>query len=442
MVLLVNSTHDCIMVRHHKYRKNCSSNNSKLIRKRTNTKIAPLLLQLVLAGTLLLPCNTGSVLRVYAYVQQQQNLVYRSHTVGSTNRLRQDSCIRSSRTRWTRTDVTTHPGTHCYMNLSPVNNDDGDPKTNGNDQNTIESSLLSSTSSLVSNRKNVPSKANKKSTAGIYIRPSAAIERGSGFFIPGLEGYKVRILVGCIVMFCTLLNHLYDQWIVIQDVDPTAIAATATSISTTMSGNTFAEALAIFYGALVFLQGSIEARKENLPLNNPWENSDRAATTTGRNVQLLQQQWSIENSEDSPPGSVWRQRIEWVASSYISLTPATNMMLIGPGKIIFSLGTTPRRIIESDNEVLGCSAALATLAQSTSGRVALPINHICVQKLVLSSFPNDNSTNIPSPRCAVLQRIDDQLCWMMTSDQLLVGFTAYDLQWLGQLAVYVNPEQQ
>jgi hypothetical protein len=269
MVLLVNSTHDCIMVRPHKYRKNCSRNNSKVIRKRTNTQIAPLLLQLVLAG-----CSTGSALRVYAYVQQQQNLVYRSHAMGSTNRLRQDSCIGSSRARWTRTDVIIHPGTRCYMNMPPVNNDDDDLKMNDNDQNTIESSLLSSTSSLVNNRKNVPSKASKK---GIYIRPSAAIERGSGFFIPGLEGYKVRILVGSIVMLCTLLNHLYDQWIVIQDVNPTAIAAT-TTISTTMSGNTFAEALAIFYGALVFLQGSIEARKENLPLNNPGENSDRAAT--------------------------------------------------------------------------------------------------------------------------------------------------------------------
>ena len=28
----------------------------------------------------------------------------------------------------------------------------------------------------------------KDATKGVYVRPSAAIERGSGFFIPGLEG--------------------------------------------------------------------------------------------------------------------------------------------------------------------------------------------------------------------------------------------------------------
>ena len=28
---------------------------------------------------------------------------------------------------------------------------------------------------------------------GVYSRPSAAIERGSGFFIPGLEGGRVRV---------------------------------------------------------------------------------------------------------------------------------------------------------------------------------------------------------------------------------------------------------
>ncbi|KAK7235243.1 hypothetical protein SO694_00144064 [Aureococcus anophagefferens] len=35
-----------------------------------------------------------------------------------------------------------------------------------------------------------------KQAKGFYIRPSAAIERGGGFFVPGLEGTKLRVALG------------------------------------------------------------------------------------------------------------------------------------------------------------------------------------------------------------------------------------------------------
>ena len=34
---------------------------------------------------------------------------------------------------------------------------------------------------------------------GFYVRPSAAVERGGGFFIPGLEGYKLRLAVALLL---------------------------------------------------------------------------------------------------------------------------------------------------------------------------------------------------------------------------------------------------
>jgi Cofactor assembly of complex C subunit B, CCB2/CCB4 len=257
----------------------------------------------------------------------------------------------------------------------------------------------------------------RRRRSGVYVRPSAAIERGSGFFVPGLEGFKVRILVGCVVILLTIFNHWYDQRYIVAESGP----------STSMSGNTFSECLAITYGMLVLLQGIIEARKESLS-SSISPNDD----TLPENVKLLQLQWSMENNDQY---SEWRRHVEWAASTFLSLTPATSMLLIGPGKVIFSLGMLPRRAVSDEEEALGCSAALATVAQSTSGRVSLPMNHRSVQNLVASSV--DNVTDIP--RCAVLQRVDDQLCWLVTSDRLLVSFTAYDLHWLGQLAKYVNP---
>ena len=50
--------------------------------------------------------------------------------------------------------------------------------------------------------------SNKKTTQGVYVRPSGAIERGSGFFFPGLEGPKVRVLFGVVLLSLTAVNHL------------------------------------------------------------------------------------------------------------------------------------------------------------------------------------------------------------------------------------------
>ena len=129
------------------------------------------------------------------------------------------------------------------------------------------------------------------------------------------------------------------------------------------------------------------------------------------------------------------------------------MILIGPGKIIFSLGSNarPSSADNGSDESEGCNASLATLAQSKSGRISLPMNHVSVRTLLRSSISSSLSSSLESDsiddstvavvnKSVVLQRINDQLCWMMISNQLLASFTTNDLQWLGQLAQYTNPE--
>jgi len=243
---------------------------------------------------------------------------------------------------------------------------------------------------------------------GVYSRPSAAIERGSGFFFPGLEGPKVRLVFGTVLMALTVYNHV------------------ASSFAGSGRGDTFSEGLAVVYSLLVLLQGAVELRKEGLKQGvaiGGEKGREGSATATGK-VKSYQQVWSIPVDDDE-----WRQRVEWAASSYLSLTPsARNMMLIGPGKIVYSLGMSEQR--ESNAEA--CQAALDTLAKSTSGRVALPATHPAVKQLVDAKYK----------RCVVLQRVDDNLCWLMSSDQLLAGFSQQDLQWLGQLGKYVDPRRK
>ncbi len=229
---------------------------------------------------------------------------------------------------------------------------------------------------------------------GVYVRPSAAIERGSGFFIPGLEGPKVRLASG-IVLICSLVFIV-------------------TNSPASNAGNTFANGLTAVFATIVLLQAAIEYQKE----------SGSQIVTLGSSVPSTvtwKKQWLIPSTD-----TIWRERVEWAASSFLSLTAATNIVLVGPGNIVFSLGIDNVDAIDPNS----CLAALDTLAESKSGRVAVPLSHPSV-----ALFAGD-------VRCIILQRISEQnqLCWIVSSNQLLASFTKQDLTWLGRMAEYVDAE--
>jgi hypothetical protein len=267
-------------------------------------------------------------------------------------------------------------------------------------------------SSKMNGRSSSTSTRSSKSR-GVYSRPSGAIERGSGFFVPGLEGPKVRLAVGLVLMVATVVNH--------------SLAAAATAAADVNPANTFAESLAGVYSILVLLQAAIEYTKEmrgQIMIPDKDEIST-LRTKTKTKTASLSQQWSMQVDDQE-----WRKRVEWMASLYLSLTPATHVMLVGPGKILYWLGSTSQPSFSEAQEE-GSMAALKTVSKSKGGRVSLPDTHPAVTSLA----PEQHS------RCVVLQRIDDssQLALMITSDQLLPSFTKQDLQWLGQLALYVRP---
>lgn len=49
---------------------------------------------------------------------------------------------------------------------------------------------------------------NKAGYKGYYRRPSKAIESGGGFFIPGLEGNRIRIISSTIFLLSIFINHI------------------------------------------------------------------------------------------------------------------------------------------------------------------------------------------------------------------------------------------
>ena len=196
---------------------------------------------------------------------------------------------------------------------------------------------------------------------------------------------------------------------------------------TSSPGNALAIGLAVGFAILVLAQAAIEFVKEQRDdLILLGGDRKQRAGSVNKKMTTLQQIWKIPATDEE-----FKSRVEWASSSYLSLTPATDMLLLGPGKVVFSLGENTA-LLRPNEEAEACHAALETLSKSSSGRVSLPLTHPTAQAI---------STDNTSPRCIVLQRIgstDSQLCWMLVSDQLLASFTKTDLRWLGRLAVFVE----
>lgn len=51
-----------------------------------------------------------------------------------------------------------------------------------------------------------PDLASPKGMKGYYVRPSRAIEKGGGFYVPGLEGERIRIISGITFLFLIAIN--------------------------------------------------------------------------------------------------------------------------------------------------------------------------------------------------------------------------------------------
>ena len=227
---------------------------------------------------------------------------------------------------------------------------------------------------------------------GVYSRPSAAIERGSGFFFPGLEGPKIRLASGAAILVAVGVNHI--------------ISADHT---------TPLEGLAVVYSLLVLLQGVVQFQRENRLLGNV---SDSLESSPERAI-AYQLVWSVPVQD-----TAWREKVEWAAQTLTSLTVCSHLILLSPEAVIFSWGRTP---IEKNDQLR--SAAMSTLATSTSGRVSLPADHPVVSYL----DPNFRTT-------VILQRCGPGMCWILASDWDLASYSPSDLKWMGRMGEYTSLE--
>ena len=315
----------------------------------------------------------------------------------------------------------------------------------------------------------------KKTTQGVYVRPSGAIERGSGFFVPGLEGPRVRFVVGTVLLLLTAINHF-----LLPSATTVEGGATETSLPV-MTPSSLEEGLAVTYSLLILFQAAIEYFKEvrSFEQQQQQQQQDSSVSVSASSSQVVQlpQKWSTvtpslddDSSENQDSLLSYQEKIQWSAASFLAMTPANTVLLLtnrntdakkstgtvpSPQsyQILYQLGGT---IIDNDDDngnnsneqtQSGIRAALDQVNQSKGGRISLPLTHPSVEVLMpyLSvsysqgqQQQGEKQQSQKSPRTIILQRITDHSCLMISSDQLLASFTPNDLQWLGQLAEYVR----
>ena len=226
---------------------------------------------------------------------------------------------------------------------------------------------------------------------GIYARPSAAIERGSGFFIPGLEGPRIRILFGITVLIADWANHTFAE----SQVGD--------------YGQIIAEVLAALYGALLLLQGLIESgvgevgsrgnNSNNLVIegngdgvdNNDVDNTMMKGTISSSGVSPI-----IQGNEST------LKSMQRLARTIVNLTPATHFSLANEEDgNLYRYGiwadddnkSGDNNTDDEDRSII--KLALDAAGSSRAGRVALPSDHPASKLLPTSAT-----------RCILVQNID------------------------------------
>jgi hypothetical protein len=211
--------------------------------------------------------------------------------------------------------------------------------------------------------------------------------------------------------------------------------------STSSPGNTLAEGLAVVYSGLALVQAGVEGVQEmqgriqigitQQKKTNSSSSKTQALPTAKPPATSVEQAWTDAASAGDES---WRERVAWSAQSILALTGATHVLLFGPRGVVYRVGASDDNALsvrtDSDNDDVAQAvvALQETMQASSSGRVALPRSHPTVQILVS-----------PQQECVVVQRIDPQWSWVVTSPESLAStLTQRDLQWMGPLADYVQ----
>lgn len=157
-----------------------------------------------------------------------------------------------------------------------------------------------------------------KVKSSYYKRPSAALERGGGFYVPGLEGVRLRVAVASVLTIGLVLNRI---------LSPTGDGAPATS-------QTISEALGAVGIAFVFAQSAVQSK-----LEADIERDELRAAFVSRLSEVQEVGGALADGQ-WPTSAAARAR--WAASALLKLTPARAAVWVDAnGGIMLRFGRFP-----------------------------------------------------------------------------------------------------
>ena len=159
-----------------------------------------------------------------------------------------------------------------------------------------------------------PNKKSPKSSA-YYRRPSAALERGGGFYVPGLEGSRLRVAVASILSVGLVLNRILSP-------------------GTPTSSQVASEVLGAVGIAFVFAQSVVQSR-----LEAEIEADELRSALVSRLSEVQETGPSLADGSRPPLAAA---RAKWAAAALLRLTPARAAVWVASdGEVLLRFGRFP-----------------------------------------------------------------------------------------------------
>ena len=220
---------------------------------------------------------------------------------------------------------------------------------------------------------------------GYGIRPSAAVEQGGGFYVPGFEGTKLRVTAAAVLSAGLVLNR------VLSPGEPA-------------SSQIVSEALGAFGCVLIFAQSAAQSK-----LQAEMEADELRAAFASRMSETQELDGSLTAD------ATREARARWAATTLLKLTPARAVLWVGGDGLLLKFGRFP----EADAaEPVGDGSALRAMLPAGS-----PSQCVELSERPPSPLPSNAAS-------AALCRCGDGV--IVLASERPAAFSAKHVRWLEQ----------
>jgi len=147
---------------------------------------------------------------------------------------------------------------------------------------------------------------------GFYVRPSRAIEKGGGFFVPGLEGGRIRVVSAILLVFLNVVNNV--------------------GVSSLSTAETVSQSVGIIATVMLFLQGISEVFATELQ------------QVTSTSIRQSNDFLAVIQSSDRTEDRKAIENIDAVARSIIKTCGSINyIVVLQQADVVYEIGPVANR---------------------------------------------------------------------------------------------------